>query len=207
MKLLKISILRQSTFKNKKYNLFKIKTNRDFNPLVIGTKIRRNLIKETKGTKITQASLFVLNKKSKEKLYHSLNEFTNIEEISEKTNEIIKNLERLKIKLVNKNLKKKIICITLTKENSFFKEIYKTIKISNLNQKICTIKSHNVEIKLLLKIEKEKGIKFNPIETINFIIPKKNNENNSSLFLETIRNDQTFTELYQSLKLIYNQQI
>nr|YP_009144900.1 RNA polymerase alpha subunit [Euglenaria anabaena]AKJ83347.1 RNA polymerase alpha subunit [Euglenaria anabaena] len=207
MKLLKISILRQSTFKNKKYNLFKIKTNRDFNPLVIGTKIRRNLIKETKGTKITQASLFVHNKKSKEKLYHSLNEFTNIEEISEKTNEIIKNLEKLKIKLVNKNLKKKIICITLTKENSFFKEIYKTIKISNLNQKICTIKSHNVEIKLLLKIEKEKGIKFNPIETINFIIPKKNNENNSSLFLETIRNDQTFTELYQSLKLIYNQQI
>lgn len=109
------------------------------------------------GTVISEISLFASKEKDKEKLYHSINEFTEMEEIKENFNEVKENLDSIEFKINTKIFKSKVIHLNLNKGKKLIKAkdivLPEKVKILNPEQKILTLKSSNINIKLLLKIE------------------------------------------------------
>lgn len=80
-----------------------------------------------------------------------------MEEIKENFNELKENLESIEFKINKKTFKSKVIHINLNKGKKLIKakDIFlpEKVKILNPDQKILTLKSNNINVKLLLKLE------------------------------------------------------
>ena len=107
-----------------------------------------------KGTKITDVKIFATKKEMEKNIYHDLNEVLDIEEIEEMNEEILLNLEKIKLKQIKNKEKSKIIVANINNPTVLKANIFNEIgKIKNPNQQICKLISNKVKIKLLFRIE------------------------------------------------------
>nr|YP_009540979.1 RNA polymerase alpha subunit [Discoplastis spathirhyncha]AYQ93495.1 RNA polymerase alpha subunit [Discoplastis spathirhyncha] len=101
MKLIKLIILKNTMNNKSHYGLFQIISSQKTFNIKIGNLIRRELIKNTPGLKITKTDVFI-KKYGRNKLsFKKLNEYLKVKEIKEPIAEIISNISDLK--LIRKN--------------------------------------------------------------------------------------------------------
>ena len=103
---------------------------------------------------MTQLKIFVSKNRVDNNMYHYFSEIIDIEEIKETNEEILRNLEKIKIKQMKNKIKNKIIVVNIDKPTILKANIFKYIgKIEKPNQKICELISNNIKIKILFRVE------------------------------------------------------
>nr|YP_009145397.1 RNA polymerase alpha subunit [Cryptoglena skujai]AKL39022.1 RNA polymerase alpha subunit [Cryptoglena skujai] len=155
MKLLKIILVKK--YKNNKTNfsLLQLKTDKEKDIAILGNLIRRVLLKNVNGIKITKVNLFLKHEAKEESKYLPMHKFLTLNSINLPCYELIENFKNLEFNSKNyESLKKKILLINLEKSTKASQIITnQKLRILNRNKQLCTIFSNQIKLKALLEIK------------------------------------------------------
>lgn len=206
MKLVRLIVVKIIKTKFSFYTCFDLKFFRSGSCQFGGNLIRKHLIKNASSWKVDKVLFFVKNKSTQYSKFCNIHEYFPLEELNDPLDKVVSNLKSITFYNSDSFFIKKSLIASIRANGKNCKIEGRNININDaklkydMNHYITKILSSELEIYFIIAIKKNKGIFFNPIKKINFLV--KMHENSLESLILEVFTDQTTSPFFSVRKAL-----